>query len=538
MFLSRGGPAGRARRVGARAVMAPIVPVLVSLSLSACGSRTTLRSGAGDSEPDQVGECITDADCASPCSLQACEEGACVDVLPIACDDGDPCTEDSCDEATGCEFVSLTPDADGDGHHAALPGYLPGELGACGDDCDDTSPLALPGGFERCDGTDNDCDGIVDNGQLYLNPRIAEPLRVASPQMVSSSGAGLAYGEGVFAVSYAGDEVSSQSYLRGFSTYGGEVFPETLLTDVNVLSFGAALEWSGNAFGAAWTDPRQDGNYEVYFARFDSGGGKLGPDLRVTNAPNFSVHPDMVYDSGRFLMVWDDRRTNIDVDEAIVFGQAVDTNGNLVGENVPLSPAGIVSEYPEIAVSDRRVGVVYSALEPASGGVYLGFGSFDKNFGNAGGFVELGDGTVQGPRIAGLRDRFVVSWHLYGTEPGTAIMAAVLSDTGEILVPPQPVTFGSSLVRSHTTVSLGDRLVMVWSDYRDGNFELYAQVLGTSLEVLEAPVRVTYDVGDSVGPLAALSEDGTLGVLFDQYAGVDGHQTYFTALGCAQEIIK
>jgi hypothetical protein len=127
---------------------------------------------------------------------------------------------------------------------------------------------------------------------------------------------------------------------------------------------------------------------------------------------------------------------------------------------------------------------------------------------------------------------------LYGTEPGTAIMAAVLSDRGDILVPPQPVTFGSALVRSHTTVSLGDRLVMVWADYRHGNFELYAQVLGTSLEVLEAPVRLTYDDGDSVGPLAALSEDGTLGVLFDQYHGADGHQTYFTALGCPIDIIK
>ncbi len=31
-------------------------------------------------------------------------------------------------------------------------------------DCDDSEPLVYPGGFEYCDGLDNDCDGVVDDG--------------------------------------------------------------------------------------------------------------------------------------------------------------------------------------------------------------------------------------------------------------------------------------------------------------------------------------------------------------------------------------
>jgi hypothetical protein len=523
MFLSR--------------VSTSLVPVLASLLLLGCGSRSTLRATQGDPPPDGVGACVTDADCTSQCALQACEAGECVDLTPIVCDDGDPCTQDSCDAATGCVFAQVTPDADGDGHHAALPGYLPGEAGACGDDCDDTSALALPGGSEQCDGTDNDCDGVIDNGHSYLHTRLGHQIvRVASPNATASGGAGIAFGEGVFAVSYGADQGTWQSYLHGFLSHGQEAFGETQLTDLNVLSFGAALEWSGNAFGAAWSDPRQDGNYEVYFARFDSSGTKLGPDLRVTDADDFSVHPDIVYDSGRFLLVWDDRRTSVDVDEALVFGQAIDSEGRLVGGNVQLSPSGIVSEFPEIGISDRRLGVVFSALEPL-GGAYLGFRTFDKSFGAEGPFVELGEGNVQGPRIAGLRDRFVVTWATYDAFPGSAIMAAVLSDAGEVLVPPQPVTFGAQFARTHTTLSLGDRLVMVWADDFDGNYELYAQVLGSSLEVIEPRFRLTYDGVQSVGPVAALSEDGVLGVLFDQF-GADGHHAYFTALGCPQVIIK
>ncbi len=43
------------------------------------------------------------------------------------------------------------PDADGDGYNAD-------------EDCDDASPAAAPNAVETCDGVDNDCDGVIDDG--------------------------------------------------------------------------------------------------------------------------------------------------------------------------------------------------------------------------------------------------------------------------------------------------------------------------------------------------------------------------------------
>ena len=62
----------------------------------------------------------------------------------------------------GCGRDCPTVDADGDGSPAACPGETATADGFI--DCDDTDSSARPGAPEVCDGADNDCDGIADDG--------------------------------------------------------------------------------------------------------------------------------------------------------------------------------------------------------------------------------------------------------------------------------------------------------------------------------------------------------------------------------------
>lgn len=64
-------------------------------------------------------------------------------------------------------------DADGDGFGDPSSATISCEPPSAdrvgnGDDCDDTSVLARPGGTEVCDGLDNDCSGVADSGFIVV----------------------------------------------------------------------------------------------------------------------------------------------------------------------------------------------------------------------------------------------------------------------------------------------------------------------------------------------------------------------------------
>ena len=71
-------------------------------------------------------------------------------------------------------------DADGDGSgdpavsFAACPGDEPVGTVRNDDDCNDLSDAVLPTADERCDGTDNDCDGQIDEGAIDATVRFAD----------------------------------------------------------------------------------------------------------------------------------------------------------------------------------------------------------------------------------------------------------------------------------------------------------------------------------------------------------------------------
>jgi hypothetical protein len=505
-----------------------VASVLVSLSGLSCGARTSIYMDDAGSEAPVV--CSTDLDCdtGDACARAECREGSCVPLPAVVCDDRDACTEDACDALSGqCAFTPTTLDLDADGHRAPKPGFAPGAPGACGDDCDDRSAAAHPGGREACDGVDNDCNGKIDDGAQYGNPR--PPVRVASTAFDGALGGGIAYDGKNYGITFSGHEQRWNTYFTSLARDGSAVVPETPITDINSATYAGSLLHNGSYFVRAWSDARQAKNYEVYFNRYDSMGQKLGPDLRVTRAADFSLNPVVAWNGRESLLVWDDSRAEPQGgDDIRLFGQRIALDGSLIGENVALTGAGTLAERPGIAVGQSRVGIVFTSRLPNML-THAVFFSTKQDFTDARPLVDLGGTDVLAPSLVYVGGHFAAFWESYDETYGPSIYGAVVDDGGTVLQPARAVTSGASHARSFSVLSLGDRLILVWADDHDGNYELYLQILDPNLNVLTPRTRLTFTATDSLSPVAALGPNGDLAVLYDDRGD---RQSYFLAMSC------
>jgi len=515
-----------------------LLAALLSL-MHACGARTGLRPGdenaeggegggdgpAGGGDPGFEPECRTALDCPNDdlCAPSQCLEGACLKGPSRDCLDTDACTRDRCDPATGACLHEGPTDDDGDGFDEKTTDFE-----GCGNDCDDDDSAINPAALELCDGRDNDCDDAIDEGTSITYSGL-EPVRLSAPDHLRAFRGGLARSEATLGVSYTG--VGADSRHRGFfieiDADGSVITPSRQLNEINADNWAGSLVWTGEYHATAWADARH-GNYEIFFNRLTTEGQKLGADLRLTDAPDFSVHPTLVELEDGFVIAWDDRRLEDTGGVAKIFGVHVASNGSVAGEQI-LTTETDVTEYPAIARGKRRLGLAYTALLP-SGEVFGRFRTFSPDFGGPSNYVDFGL-DVQEPSVVFAGDRFVVTWQTYAAGPGPSIMAAVISEDGVTEVGATAVTSGATYARTHAVLSLGDRLLLIWADDFDGNYELYSQVMSADLGLLRGRERITFDAADTLSPSAVLTSNGGVGILFDDWRS-GSEQVYYTRLDC------
>jgi hypothetical protein len=506
----------------------------------ACGARTGLPSGSvqaaagtenvAGSAP--VPQCLTEQECPQPppgqCGSAACLDGVCTLDLGQVCDDGDPCTVDSCSE-TGCTFVSGLVDADGDGAFASGTLADPKAALGCGKDCDDASAEIFPMAIELCDGLDNDCNGVIDDG-TQLQPRAMAPIQVSPPDAEHAEAAGLAFDGESFGASMTSWFGRSQGQFQKLSVDGQLIDGPLRVARVNAAAYGGPLVWTGERYLTAYQDARQAQNYEIYFDVLNRKGERLIEDLRVTQAEDYSLRPSIAWTGAEGLLVWDDRRLEDSGGVSGIFGQRVSLDGKLLGGNLPLSPAGLEAENASMALSDSGVGIAFVSLD-AGGTSSVKFVTASRSLGAPSAPTQIDFENADGPVVTALEGEYVVTFHQFdGVRYGPSIFGAVIGKNGVVRAP-QSMTAGAAHAQGNATYSYGDRFVMVWADDKDGSYQLYAQTFDKRLAPLSQRLRLTTTMTDTVGAALAPSGDGGLGILYSDLNN-GKPKTFFTRLDC------
>ncbi len=512
--------------------------LVVTLSLAGCGARSGLREdvdptllGAGPVEPL---ECRVDADCdggEDRCLGVRCVEGACQAARPVKCDDGDPCTADTCDPATGaCRSTLLALDLDGDGVRGPLPGKKAGEPGSCGDDCDDGSPKAFPGNGELCDGVDNDCNGVVDDDARFVPAPGEVPLLVSDPALSLAGAGGLAFGDkstgyiGAYSAQSVGGD--TKVVVRELSATGAPDGPPISVNETAGDAFGGPVVWTGDRYGIAWSD-RRDGDYEIYFNTLSPEGHKTGPDVRVTMAPDFSIAPTLAWNGSTFHLAWQDRRSGT----FKLYARELALDGTLLGDEVTLVSAG-EAEVPWLAGSSSGLGLVDRIGDSQDSAIE--FRRLDAGFKQVGQTLLLDDGgRKETPYLTKNGERFVALW--VRKDPHR-VFGAVIGPSGVVEVPARLLSPPDAQSRGPIALPLGDRLVLLYSRQGPDGYDLFSQPLTGALEPDGAEAQLTASPGDDFAAALSFGPAGDVGVLFNgRIGGDDGLKTavFFSRLVCA-----
>ncbi|HEY1956477.1 MAG TPA: putative metal-binding motif-containing protein [Polyangiaceae bacterium] len=482
-----------------------------------CGARSQLQP------------CQRDSDCATVdmCATWVCQydtkihDKACIAIAHTSCDDGNPCTTDACDKHTGeCSNTWVTLDVDGDGHRGPLAGHQPGDPGSCGDDCDDTDPRAFPGNAEVCDGVDNDCDGIIDNGATYT-PTLGSEFQLSKPSFDWAEPDSFVRGSPKSTVdilaSYDGTLGGQLSpFLQPLDGTGKPTIDPFVLTGSDAAGSGTSVAWTGDRFGIAWSD-RRDGNYEIYFALLDPTGKKMAPgDERITVSDGYSLYPSLVWTGQGFALVWQEERSNGDFK---LQGQRLDLEGRLVGNIMTLTSGATDDQGPSLAAGRTELGLVWVQQKSTSQAIVFQTFGFDLT-GAAPSPVTLTTPSMDGEGSSLVydkkNDRYISSF--FDASPAKRVVyGTVIGKDAKVIVPPTDVGKSPAQERDVSLLALGDRVLFVYADDRDQNsgYELYAHTLSADLSTeLQPPTRVTAAPGDSISPIMTFATDGTALVLF------------------------
>jgi hypothetical protein len=480
--------------------------------------------------------CTTDADCDAQwaCDFLHCVSGTCVSTGKARCDDGDPCTLDRCDPATRtCSFPPATLDADGDGHRAVLTGGP----AKCGDDCDDGDPKIHPGARELCNGKDDDCNGLIDDGTTFatIDPEVV----IAPPGAIDSLPTGATAWSHGFSTTLSWHPSGSALSHLTHAIFGADLARAASDRDLGgPLGFegrSGAVAWAGDRFGVAWLHTSSGGDgLASRFALLDDANQYRGPGDVALFDPGWDAFGIDWTGSDFLVHAWVQSADQPSIGATDLHGAHVSAVG-VPGLDLAL-PGAVGVQMPDLAPRPYGGWVVAwqvpETISKVPGGT-LTLATLDEPL------------QTLGPKIAPFGNRAAtqtkpvvvgdVAYMAILNVGGVVEFASVDLVTGKVLDVLKPLG-KAGVVRDPFLMAAGGRLLLAWADTRaDGKtFEIYVQPFDLAMKAIGSPIRITDAPGASRRPwVVPIGGTPDLVVLWDDARGGKLPQAYARKLSCA-----
>jgi hypothetical protein len=270
-------------------------------------------------------------------------------------------------------------------------------------DCNDSTPLTHPTATESCDGYDNDCiprrvtaqtlgarePSLVWAGTEYgvawtdgqdiffarldaSGQRLAPPTKVTST-LLPAGHVSLVWTGAEYALAWEDCRDDDwEIYFARLDALGRKIGSDLRVTSHSHQSFFPSLVWTGHGYGIAWSDLREapggGGHFEIYFGLLDAEGNRLGDDVRVTHAHGSSFEPSLTWSGQEFGLAWYDRRDDPYLLTGRLYFVALDTFGQKIGFENPVTSDLAHSEGPHLVWTGGEYGLTWYGLDLLGGG--------------------------------------------------------------------------------------------------------------------------------------------------------------------------
>lgn len=194
---------------------------------------------------------------------------------------------------------------------------------------------------------------------------------------------------------------------------------EIRLTDAGGDALRPALAYAELEHGIAWQDSR-DGNQEIYFARADPDGYRIGGESRVTEAAGAGTEASLVFDGAGYAVAWSDDRQG----QPQIYFARLSQGGVKLGAELAVSSPEAPARSPSLAWDGERYSVAMQQGEGSSGVIVLARLSSDGGLLSEPVPIAGGSAGAARPALAWSGSTWAVAWQ-EAREGQSAIYLAV-----------------------------------------------------------------------------------------------------------------
>ncbi|MCX6841271.1 MAG: T9SS type A sorting domain-containing protein [candidate division WOR-3 bacterium] len=323
-------------------------------------------------------------------------------------------------------------------------------------------------------------------------------------------------GERVHAVWYDYYNVYYKRSTDGGIAWGSDV----RLSNSDSIADSPSAAVAGDAVHVVWCDIHDNGHAEIYYKRSIDGGENWGSVTRLTNDAGTSHEPSLAVAGDVVHVVWTDYR---DGNAEIYYKRSTDGGANW-GSDTRLTNDASSSDGPSVAVAGAVVHVVWYDDRDGNGETYYKR-SIDggETWGSDTRLTNC-SGALRWPCVAVAGNAVHVVW-CDDRDGNREVYYKGSTDGGAIWSSDTRLTNDVSYSFLPSVAVAGEAVHVVWCDDRDGNFEVYYKGSTDGGAIWSSDTRLTDATGSSVCASVAVAAP-EVHVVWTDYRDGDGEIYY------------